>query len=65
MNSQIWVEKNLQKVCVRRESNPGPIEAAEFISSWQRWILPLNHKRYSPILLIDEGKEVISLYTGA
>ena len=30
--------------CVRRESNPGPIEAANTFV-WQRWILPLNHKR--------------------
>jgi hypothetical protein len=32
--------------CVRRESNPGPIDVlVYFYSQWQRWILPLNHKR--------------------
>ena len=34
--------------CVRRESNPGPIDTAQEIELliWQRWILPLNHKRF-------------------
>jgi hypothetical protein len=43
-----WQKKSKKKkfflFCVRRESNPGPIEAANTFV-WQRWILPLNHKR--------------------
>ena len=39
-----------KKKCVRRESNPGPIEVVSHSlmkkrDRWQRWILPLNHKR--------------------
>ena len=37
-------KKKIFLFCVRRESNPGPIEAANTFV-WQRWILPLNHKR--------------------
>jgi hypothetical protein len=41
--------------CVRRESNPGPIETVQEIGNlleWQRWILPLNHKRFLLELMI-------------
>jgi hypothetical protein len=41
--------KKIKLFCVRRESNPGPIETVQEVGNlleWQRWILPLNHKRF-------------------
>ena len=70
------VSKSSKKECVRRESNPGPIDTnRRDDSSWQRWILPLNHwellvvdqlmmswDAYQTLLKVDWGPKTLFLY---